>query len=115
MKKTIKKHLKIHIRTGDRVKILAGKHRNEEGTILKVFPKTYRAVVEGMNIVARHIKPSAQHPKGAIHKEPAPIHISNLMLIDPVSGAPTRVGRKHNEVGTLQRYAKKTGNFIQNV
>lgn len=115
MKKTIKKNLKIHIRTGDRVKILAGKHRNEQGTVLKVFPKAYRAMVEGMNIVVRHVKPSAEHPKGAIQKQPSPIHISNLMLIDPISGAPTRVGRKHNESGMLQRYAKKTGNFIQNV
>lgn len=115
MKKTIKKNLKVHIRTGDRVKILAGKHRNEEGAVLKVFPKTYRAVVEGMNIVARHLKPSAEHPKGTIQRQPSPIHISNLMLIDPASGQPTRVGRRCNEAGRLQRYAKKTGNFIKNV
>ncbi len=115
MKKTIKKNLKIHIRTGDRVKILTGKHKNESGTVLKVFPQTYRAIIEGMNMIARHLKPSAEHPKGTIQKQPAPIHISNLMLIDPVSGIPTRVGRKHNEAGKLQRYAKKTGNFIKNV
>ncbi|WP_243018383.1 MULTISPECIES: 50S ribosomal protein L24 [Candidatus Cardinium] len=115
MKKTIKKNLKIHIRTGDRVKILAGKHRNEEGTVLQVFPKVYRAIVQDKNIVARHVKPSAQNPKGAIQRHPSPIHISNLMLIDPVSGEPTRVGRKHNEADKLQRYAKKTGNFIKNV
>lgn len=115
MKKTIKKNLKIHIRTGDRVKILTGKHKNEEGAVVKVFPKTYRAVVEGMNLVVRHLKPSAEHPKGMIQRQPSPIHISNLMLVDPVSGQPTRVGRKHNEAGTLQRYAKKTGNFIKNV
>ena len=115
MKKTIKNNLKIHIRRGDRVKILAGKHRNEEGTVLQVFPKAYRAIVENMNIVARHLKPSAENPKGSIQRQPSPIHISNLMLIDPASGQPTRVGRKHNEVGKLQRYAKKTGNFIKNV
>ncbi|AXI24501.1 ribosomal protein uL24 [Cardinium endosymbiont of Sogatella furcifera] len=115
MKTTIKKHLKVHIRRGDRVKILAGKHRNEQGTVLKVFPKVYRAIVEGMNIVARHVKPSASNPKGTIQRQPSPIHISNLMLIDPASGEATRVGRKHNEVGKLQRYAKKTGNFIKNV
>lgn len=114
MKKTIKKNLKVHIRTGDRVKILAGKHRNEQGTVLRVFPKAYRAVVEGMNIVVRHLKPSAENPKGAIQQQPSPIHISNLMLIDPVSGQPTRVGRKYNQAGKLQRYAKKTGNFIKN-
>ncbi|CAH2559726.1 50S ribosomal protein L24 [Cardinium endosymbiont of Oedothorax gibbosus] len=115
MKKTIKKNLKIHIRTGDRVKILAGKHRNEQGTVVKVFPKAYRAIVEGMNIVLRHVKPSPERPTGVIQKQPSPIHISNLMLIDPISGGATRVGRKHNASGKLQRYAKKTGNFIQNV
>ena len=115
MKKAIQHNLKIHIRTGDRVKILAGKHRNEKSTVLQVFPKSYRAIVDGMNIVARHVKPSAENPKGAVQRHPSPIHISNLMLIDPVSGEGTRVGRKYNEEGKLQRYAKKTGNFIKNV
>ncbi|WP_419241560.1 50S ribosomal protein L24 [Cardinium endosymbiont of Nabis limbatus] len=115
MKKTIQQNLKIHVRTGDRVIILAGKHKNEAGIVLKVFPKTYRAIVEGINMVSRHLKPSTENPKGAIQKQPSPIHISNLMLLDPVSGQPTRVGRKHNEAGRLQRYAKKTGNFINNV
>ncbi|MGI2299638.1 50S ribosomal protein L24 [Candidatus Cardinium hertigii] len=114
MKKTIKKSFKIHIRTGDRVKILTGKYRNEQGTVLKVFPKKYRAVVEGMNIVVRHLKPSIEHPKGTIQRLPSSIHISNLMLMDAVSGSATRVGRKYNEAGKLQRYAKKTGNFIKN-
>lgn len=115
MKKTINKNLKIHIRTGDRVKILAGKHRNEQGTVLKVFPKEYRAIVEDMNIVVRHLKPTAAHPKGTIQRQLSPIHISNLMLVDPASGEATRVGRKYNQAGKLQRYAKKTGNFIKNV
>lgn len=111
----IAKNLKVHVRTGDRVKILAGKHRHEHGTVLRVFPKAYRAVVEGMNIVSRHLKPSTEHPKGSIQKKLSSIHISNLMLVDPVTGEPTPVGRKYNEGGKLQRYAKKTGNFIKNV
>lgn len=114
MQKIIKKNLKVHIRTGDRVKVLAGKHRNEQGIVLKVFPKAYRAVVEGMGMVTRHLKPSTGSPKGTIKKKESPIDISNLMLIDPVSGKATRVGRKYNEGGKLQRYAKKTGNFIKN-
>jgi large subunit ribosomal protein L24 len=114
MEQTTKKNLKVHIRTGDRVKILTGKHRNEQGAVLRVFPKEYRAIVEGMNIVSRHLKPSTGNPKGTIEKKEAPIHISNLMLVDPASGQPTRVGKKRNEEGKLQRYSKKTGNFIQN-
>ncbi|ROT47434.1 50S ribosomal protein L24 [Candidatus Cardinium hertigii] len=104
----------MHIRRGDRVKILAGKHRNEKGMVIKVFPKAYRAIIEGMNMVVRHLKPTAGTPQGTIEKKEAPIHISNLMLIDPTSGQPTRVGKKYNEMGKLQKYAKKTGNFIKN-
>ncbi|TDG95315.1 50S ribosomal protein L24 [Cardinium endosymbiont of Culicoides punctatus] len=113
MQKTIKKSSKIHIRRGDLVKVLAGKHKNEQGVVLKVFPKEYRALVKGMNMISKHIKPSAENPKGAIEKKEAPIHISNLMFVVADTGQATRVGRKLNEEGRLQRYAKKTGNFIK--
>lgn len=72
-----------------------------------------RAIVEGINIVTKHEKPSAGKPEGGIKKTEASIHISNLMLLDPASGNPTRVGRKLNEKGKLQRYSKKTGEFIK--
>ncbi|WP_339044274.1 50S ribosomal protein L24 [Cardinium endosymbiont of Tipula unca] len=114
MEKIMKKGCKVHVRTGDQVKILAGKHKNEQGAVLRVFPREYRAIIKGMNIVARHLKPSAGNPKGTIERKEAPIHISNLMLVDPATGQATRVGRRSNEEGKLQRYAKKTGNFIKN-
>ncbi|AWN81753.1 MAG: 50S ribosomal protein L24 [Candidatus Cardinium sp.] len=114
MRKTIQKRKKLPIRTGDRVKIIAGKHRNEQGIILRVLPSVQRAFVEGINLVARHLKPSAKNPKGSIVRKEASLHISNLMLVDPGSGLPTRIGRKYNGAGKLQRYAKKTGNFIEN-
>jgi large subunit ribosomal protein L24 len=105
---------KLHIKKGDSVQVLAGNYRKKQGKVLKVFPATYRAIVEGVAMVSRHRKPSAQNPQGGIEKKEAPVHISNLMLIDPVTGNPTRVGRKHDESGKLQRYSKKTGEFIQN-
>ncbi|MBX9889715.1 MAG: 50S ribosomal protein L24 [Amoebophilaceae bacterium] len=114
MKQDIKKNPKIHIRKGDLVKVLSGKHRNKQGAVLEVCPKEYRALIAGMNIISKHIKPSTAHPKGTIIKQEAPIHISNLMLVDPADGQATRIGRKYNEQGKLQRYAKKTGNFIEN-
>ena len=81
--------------------------------MLEVIPETSRVVVEGINIVTKHQKPSAGKPEGGITKTEAAIHISNLMLIDPASGNPTRIGRKLNEKGKLQRYSKKTGEFIK--
>ena len=112
--KSMEKSFKLHIRSGDRVKILTGKHRNEKGVVLRVFPKEYRAIIEGMNMVVRHLKPSTGNPKGTLEKKEAPIHISNLMVIDPTSEQATRVGRRYDEAGKLQRYGKKTGNFIKN-
>lgn len=114
MRKVNRKKIKLHIRTGDRVKVLAGKHKKEEGVILRVYPQVGRAIVEGVNIRVRHRKPSNSTPQGFIERREASIHISNLMLIDPVTVQPTRIGRKYDENGKLQRYAKKTGNFIRN-
>jgi len=95
--------------------VLSGNYRNKQGTVLKIFTKTYRATVEGMNMVARHSKPTAKNPQGGgIEKKEAPIHISNLMLVDPATGDATRIGRKRNEAGKLERYSKKTGEVIKN-
>ncbi len=78
------------------------------------MPKAYRAVVEGVNMVSKHRKPSTKNPQGKIEKREAPIHISNLMLVDPATGSATRVGRKRNDAGKLERYSKKSGEFIKN-
>ena len=114
MKRKKNKQPKLHIRIGDTVKIIAGNDRGKTGKILEVVTTKNRAIVEGANIVVKHVKPSAENPNGGIEKTEASIHLSNLMLVDGASGAPTRVGRKLNEDGKLQRYSKKTGEFIKN-
>lgn len=104
---------KLHIRKGDTVKVLAGDDKGKEGKVLEVVPFERKALVEGVNVVTKHVKPSAGQPEGGINHTEAYINISNLMLIDPASGKPTRVGRKLNDKGKLQRYSKKTGEFIK--
>ena len=104
---------KLHIRKGDTVKILAGDDKGKQGKVLEVNHEKRRALVEGINMMTKHTKPSAGKPEGGIAKMESSIHISNLMLIDPASGKPTRVGRKLNEKGKLQRYSKKTGEIIK--
>ncbi|MFN5071886.1 MAG: 50S ribosomal protein L24 [Cyclobacteriaceae bacterium] len=113
MERKHNKQPKLHIRKGDTEKVLAGNDKGKTGRVQEVFPKENRAVVEGINIVTKHQKPTAGKPEGGIKKTEAPVHISNLMLIDPASGKPTRVGRKRDEKGSLQRYAKETGEFIK--
>lgn len=113
MERTYNKQPKLHIRKGDNVKILAGNDKGKTGRVLEVFLDKKRAIVEGFNMVTKHEKPSAGKPEGGIKKTEGTIHVSNLMLIDPASGKPTRVGRKLNEKGKLQRYAKKTGELIK--
>ncbi len=113
----MKSRKKLHITAGDTVKVIAGnaKHANPNtGKVLVVYPEKQRAIVEGLNMVTKHVKPSASNPEGGIERKEAPIHISNLMLIDPANGEPTRIGRKPNDKGKLQRYSKKTGEFIKN-
>lgn len=118
MERKFNKQPKLHIKKGDMVKVIAGDdkstpQRERTGKVLEVFPEKNRALVEGINMVTKHSKPSAGKPEGGITKKEAPVHISNLMLIDPASGKPTRVGRKANDKGQLQRYSKKTGEFIK--
>ncbi|MEL6534612.1 MAG: 50S ribosomal protein L24 [Bacteroidota bacterium] len=103
---------KFHIKTGDTVKIIAGNSKGKTGKVLSVLTDKDRAIVEGQNLVTKHRKPSAENPEGGIDKIEAPIHISNLMVVDPASGDATRTGRKLNDDGKLQRYSKKTGDFI---
>jgi len=113
MERKFNTQTKLKVRKGDTVRIIAGDDKGKEGKVLEVNVEKKRVVVEGFNIVKKHQKPTAGKPEGEIKKTEAPIHISNVMLLDPASGKPTRVGRKLNEKGKLQRYAKKTGQLIK--
>ena len=113
MERKSNKQPKLHIRKGDKVRVIAGDDKGKEGLVREVLLEKRRAIVEGVNIVTKHEKPSAGKPEGGIKKIEATIHISNLQLIDPASGKATRVGRKLNEKGKLQRYSKKTGELIK--
>jgi large subunit ribosomal protein L24 len=114
MEQKTKKPNKLHVRKGDTVKVISGNERGKTGKIVTVLVSKNRAVVEGLNMVSKHIKPSAKNPNGGIVSKEAPIHISNLMLVDPANGQATRVGRKLDSNGKLQRYSKKTGEIIKN-
>lgn len=104
--------MKLHIKKGDMVIVNAGNHKGEKGKVLRVLVKDQRAVVEGINMVSKSTKPSAQHPQGGIIKQEAPIHISNLNVVDPKTGKGTRIGRRIGANGKLVRYAKKSGEEI---
>ena len=104
---------KLHIKKGDTVYVLSGEDKGQTGRVLSVQAAKNRAIVEGINIVSKSTKPSAKHPQGGIIKMEAPINISNIALIDPKSGKPTRVGVRINEKGEKVRYAKKSGEEIK--
>ena len=104
---------KLHIKKGDTVYVNAGNDKGKTGRVLRVLVSKNRAVVEGLNMVSKSAKPSAKHPQGGIIKMEAPIHVSNLNLLDPKSGKPTRVGRRENEEGKTVRYSKKSGEEIK--
>jgi large subunit ribosomal protein L24 len=97
---------KFHIKKGDTVMIIAGESKGQSGRVIRIIPKANRAVVEGVNMVYKHQKPSATNPQGGRIQMEAPLHISNLMLVDPKSGTPARIGRRINENGKLERYSK---------
>lgn len=104
---------KLKIRKGDLVQVIAGDSKGKQGKVTQVLVSANRAVVEGTNLVSRHTKPNAANPNGGIVKKEAPIHISNLAVVDPKTGKPTRVGRKLNSEGKLVRVAKKSGEEIK--
>ena len=105
---------KLHIKKGDTVYVLSGEDKGKTGKVLRVFVKEQRAIVEGLNMVSKSQKPSAKFPQGGIIKMEAPIHISNLNVVDPkVPKKPTRIGRKLNAEGKRVRYAKKSGEEIK--
>ncbi len=98
----------MHVKKGDKVKVLSGKDRGKQGTILEAYPKNDRVLVEGVNMVKKHAKPSQDNPQGGILNQEAPIHVSNVLPIDPKSGEPTRVGYEIRD-GKKVRIAKKSG------
>ena len=104
---------KLHIKKGDTVYVNAGEDKGKTGKVTKVLVEKQRAIVEGVNMVSKSQKPSAKNPQGGIVKQEAPIHISNLSLVDPKSGKPTRVGIKVTEDGKKVRIAKKSGEEIK--
>ncbi len=104
---------KLHIKKGDTVIVLAGDDKGATGRVLEVLVKQNRAIVEGVNMVSKHTKPNSKSPQGGIVKKEAPIHLSNLNLVDPKSGKATRIGRKPDNAGKLVRFAKKSGEVIK--
>ncbi len=103
---------KFHIKKDDTVIIIAGESKGQKGKVLEMNSKTSRVLVEGINMVKKHTKPNAAYPNGGIIEKEAAIHISNLTLIDPKTGTPTKVGRKLVN-GKLQRFSKKSGEVIK--
>ena len=105
--------VKLHIKKGDTVLVIAGDNKGQQGKVLKVETSKQRAIVEGVNLVKKATKPNAKNPQGGLVEQEAPIHTSNLQLLDPKSGKATRVGRKANAEGKLVRFAKKSGEEIK--
>lgn|SRR5690606_20981654 len=101
----------MHVKKGDKVQVIAGKDKGKQGTILAVFPKKERVIIEGINMVKKHAKPSQENPQGGILNQEAAIHVSNVMPIDPKTGEPTRVGYEVRD-GKKVRIAKKSGEAL---
>ena len=108
---------KLHIKKGDTVIVITGEYKSQQAKVLEVLVKKQKAIVEGVNIISKHSKPNKENPKGGIIKKEAPIHISNLLLVDPSSGKPTRIGRKlvtaKSGKNKLVRYSKKSDDEIK--
>ena len=102
---------KIKIKKNDTVLVKTGNSKGNKGKVIRVYPKLNRALVEGVNMVSKHTKPNAENPQGGIIKKEATIHISNLVLVDPKSGEPTKIGRKKDEkTGKIVRFSKNQEN-----
>jgi large subunit ribosomal protein L24 len=104
--------LKMRITKGDTVRVMRGNDKGKEGNVLQVFPKTGRVKIDGVNIVKRHRKARGPEDQGGIMEMPAPVHVSNVMLLDPNSGAPTRIAMRIDEDGTKERLSVKGGGAI---
>lgn len=103
--------MKLKIKTGDTVQIISGDHKGTEGKVIRVLRDRNKAIIEGVNMVSKHEKPSAKNPQGGITKKEAPIHISNLALIDPKSGDATRIGYEVRD-GVKVRVSKKSNEVV---
>lgn len=103
----------MHVKKGDKIKVITGKDKGKTGVVLAAFPKKERVLVEGVNIVKKHTKPNQENPQGGIMSIEAAVHVSNVMLIDPKTGEPTRVGYKIED-GKKVRVAKKSGAKLDN-
>ena len=106
---------KLHITKGDTVRVISGEHRGKEGKVLRVFPKEFRVEVEGVNVVKKHKRAANPNEESGIIELTAPIAASKVMLLDPKSGEPTRVRRRADKDGTVQRIAVKSGQPIPRV
>ena len=111
-KKTVRENKKMHVRRGDQVRVISGNHKGAEGRVVRVIPDENRVVVEGVNQRKKHTRPTQDNPEGGIITFEAPIHASNVMLIDPTSGEPTRTRRRVESDGTKERISVKSGNPI---
>jgi large subunit ribosomal protein L24 len=103
---------RLKIKKGDMVVVTSGDSKGKQGRVIEVNREKDTVIVEGINMITRHRKPSAQNPQGGIEKREAGIHVSNVMLLD-AKGNATRIGRRRNEEGKLERFAKKTGEAIK--
>ncbi|HYK81958.1 MAG TPA: 50S ribosomal protein L24 [Gemmatimonadales bacterium] len=106
---------KLHVAKGDTVRVISGEHRGKEGKVLHVYPKQFRVVVDGVNIVKKHKRAATPNQESGIIEFPAPLAASNVMLLDPKSGQPTRVRRRRDKEGTVERTAVKSGQPIPRV
>ncbi|OUM95106.1 MAG: 50S ribosomal protein L24 [Thermobacillus sp. ZCTH02-B1] len=102
----------MHVKKDDMVIVITGKDKGKKGRVIAAFPRENRVLVEGVNIVKKHTRPSPKNPQGGIIEQEAPIHVSNVMHIDPKTGKPTRIGYKILENGKKVRYAKRSGEVI---
>lgn len=104
---------RLRIKKGDTVYVISGSYKGSKGRVLSAIPMERKVIVEGVNLVSKHTKPNAQNTQGGIVKQEAPIHVSNVMLLDPDTNKPTRVGKRRNEEGKFVRYAKRSGKEIK--
>lgn len=102
----------MHIKKEDTVIVISGKDKGKKGRVLQAYPKKDKVLVEGINMVKKHVRPNPKNQQGGIVNQEAPIHVSNVMLVDPKTGEPTRVGYKFLENGKKVRVAKKSGEVI---